>query len=221
MTHPRLRVFVWLPVLLNIFIFIALSTLLFQQFTTWVNALTDWLPSWLDFLAWFVGFLSALAILVLYGYSFSIVTNLIAAPFYGFLAERVEQITTGQGPSPEPLLHQIQRTIAREFGKIIYFITRGIAVFLLCFIPPLGQIISLPWSSWSMAVQYCDYAADNQQTSFINMRAALRDQLLCTHGFGAVVMLGTMVPLLNIFVIPAAVIGGTLLWLNQKSTRQY
>lgn len=218
MGHPRLRVFVWLPILLNIFLFIALSTFLFQQFSGWMGALTDWLPDWLSFLAWIIGALSTLVILVLYGYSFSILTNLIAAPFYGILAERVEQIKTGQALSSEPIVQLILRTVGRELSKIFYFLTRSIAILLLCFIPPIGQVLSLPWSSWCMGVQYCDYAADNQQKSFIELRATLRGELLSAHGFGGLVMIGTMIPIINIFIIPAAVIGGTLLWMQLEKS---
>lgn len=214
LSHPRLRLFVWIPITINVALFIALSVYLSQQFSDWLAWMMDWLPNWLDFLAWIIGIISAVALVIVYGYSFSLLTNLFAAPFYGLLAEKVEIMATGQTPDSEPIVSMIFRTIGRELQKFWYFLWRSVIILLLYFVAPIGQILSVPWSAWTMGVQYADYAADNHRTPFVRLRQQLSNQMMGTMGFGGTVALGMMVPVLNIFVVPAAVIGGTLMWLD-------
>lgn len=218
--HPALRKFVLVPILVNILLFVVLTTLLVQQFDSLLNAMMVYLPSWMDFLAWVVIAVLALFVVLVYGYSFSMITNVIAAPFYGFLAERVEEMVTDRTLDGETLLQMIPRTIGRELLKVWYFLWRSLLIVLLSFIPLLGPLLAALWAAWSMSIQYSDYAADNHQWPFRSLRRSLMLRPQPSFGFGAVVMLGMMVPLLNILVIPAAVIGGTLLWVRELESAQ-
>ncbi len=214
--HPRLRWFIIIPLLVNIVVFFGLTTVLIQQYNNMVSAMTDWLPSWLSFLAWILSIVAALFAILVYGYFFSMLTNLFAAPFYGILAEKVEALETGTLIEGEPLWQMIPRTLLRELRKLWYFLWRSLIVLLLTFVPVFGQIIGFIWGSWSMSVQYCDYAADNHQWDFLRCRRQLGRRLWTSLGFGAMVILGLMIPIVNIIVPTAAVIGGTLLWLDHK-----
>lgn len=66
-----------------------------------------------------------------------------------------------------------------------------------------------------MAIQYVDYAADNHQTDFAVLRKMLRKRRYSSIGFGGAVMACSIVPFFNIIAMPAAVIGGTLFWVNE------
>lgn len=213
--HPALRKFVLVPILVNILLFVVLTTLLIQQFNYLLDAMMLYLPAWMDFLAWVVIVVLALFVVLVYGYSFSVITNVIAAPFYGFLAERVDEMVTGRKLEGETLLQMIPRTLGRELRKVWYFLWRSLLILLLSFIPLIGPLLAALWAAWSMSIQYSDYAADNHQWPFRTLRRSLMRRAQSSLGFGAVVMLGMMVPLLNILVIPAAVIGGTLLWVRE------
>lgn len=213
--HPKLRLFVLVPILLNTLLFLVLTIALVQQFTTVLDWFMDWLPGWLDFMAWVIGILLALFVVLVYGYSFSMITNVLAAPFYGLLAEKVEELAAGRLLEEESLLHMIPRTVLRELRKLWYFLWRSLCILLLSLVPLVGPLIAVAWAAWSMSIQYSDYAADNHKTPFVDLRSRLGSQLWSTLGFGAVVMLGMMVPVLNIFIAPAAVIGGTLFWLRE------
>ncbi len=218
--HPHLRLFVIIPILINtIFLFI-LTSVLFYQFTATINYMMEWLPLWLEFLAYIIGIICVILILLFYGYSFSTITNFLAAPFYGVLAEKVEELATGKRVQGESLVTMIPRTILRELQKLWYFVWRSVFIFILTFIPLVGPLIGLAWVAWSMSVQYCDYAADNHQTPFDKLRHQLSGRLWGSWSFGGGVMLGTMVPLLNVFVMPAAVIGGSLYWLEELQHRK-
>lgn len=66
-----------------------------------------------------------------------------------------------------------------------------------------------------MAAQYMDYPADNHKLSFREMRRRLNKQPLTSYSFGGIILLGSMVPFLNIFVTPVAVAGATAYWTRE------
>lgn len=219
--RPDLRIFILVPLVINFVLFLFATAVLIEQFNIALAWLMDWLPGWLDFLAKILWVLFAFVVLLVYGYSFSMVTNLIAAPFNGLLAEKVEVHLTGKAPNSEPLAQMIPRTFGRELLKLWYFISRGLLIALgllvLSFIPGLNilvSVIGLLWGAWSMAIQYIDYPADNHQTPFPQLRKHLGSRPFKSLSFGGTVMLGTMVPVVNIFVMPVAVAGATVFWIK-------
>lgn len=66
-----------------------------------------------------------------------------------------------------------------------------------------------------MAVQYMDYPADTNQVSFKHMREKLNQQPLTSYSYGGLILLGSMIPIVNIFITPIAVAGATLYWINE------
>lgn len=223
LTQPGLRRFVVVPLLVNIVVFIFVTGVLVNTYGDILhNELMD--SNWLRFFAVLIWLIIGLVILVLYGYAFNLITTVIAAPFYGVLAEKIETSITGQSLPSEPLVQLITRTFRRELIKLWYFLSRGILIFfamiVLFFIPILGGMASLVigslWGAWCMTVQYSDYAADNHQVAFRSVRRKLHEKPLTTFSFGGLVMLGSMVPILNIIVMPIAVAGATIYWLDEN-----
>ena len=66
-----------------------------------------------------------------------------------------------------------------------------------------------------MALQYVDYPADNHRVSFPALRRGLGARRLSAFGFGLPVALLAMVPVVNLFVVPAAVCGATAYWVRE------
>lgn len=62
--------------------------------------------------------------------------------------------------------------------------------------------------------QYCDYPFDNHKVPFKEMRTALRTQKVANMQFGALTSLFTMIPFLNLFIMPVAVCGATAMWVD-------
>lgn len=224
LTKPGLRKFIIIPLLLNVIVSILTAVALISFFSDFLDTLTDWLPSWLAFIAWLIWSVVAFIALMIYGYSFNLITNIIAAPFYGILAAQIEVCITQKEPPEENWPMLISRTLGREILKLWYFSTRGIAILLLLFIswfiPGINLItlaISAAWGAWSMTVQYVDYPADNHQTSFRQLRQTLAINKLTSYSFGGFIMLGSLVPIINVFVGPIAVAGATVYWTTELS----
>ena len=86
-TQPGLRPFVMVPLFINIILFTGAIWYGVGIFDTYMESL---LPEWLAWLEWLLWPLFALAFMVIVFYSFTLVANLIAAPFNGLLAEKVQ-----------------------------------------------------------------------------------------------------------------------------------
>ncbi|WP_370981368.1 sulfate transporter CysZ [Agaribacterium sp. ZY112] len=224
--HPKLRPYILVPLLINCLLFFVLTSVLLSYFWTVFNEGTGWIPEsiqpWVEPFAWFVWFIVGVFFLIIYGYSFNVITNIVAAPFYGLLAENTEKLLTGTEPPPESLGRMIPRVLMREFSKLLYFLGRGFLVILLMimlgFIPViqlLAPLIGMLWGAWSMAIQYADYPADNHQVRFSHMRLSLWNRMGSSLGFGSCIMTCSVIPIVNIFAMPAAVTGGTLFWLKE------
>ncbi len=219
--EPGIRRFVLIPMIINIFLFSGAIWLLVNEFDGWVNFWLSKLPSWLSFLDWLLWPLFALLVLVFVYYGFSLVANLIAAPFNGFLSEKVEKMKRGvvmQDEGWKGLIAMIPRALQRELAKMAYYIPRLFLLLIFSFIPIINVIAPFLWflfGAWMMAIQYCDYPMDNNKISFRQMKLMLAEKRLTSVSFGALVQLGMMVPFINLIVMPAAVIGATLYWLEE------
>lgn len=221
MMHPGLKRFVFMPILVNILVLGSAFTWLFFQVDSWVNYLLGFLPTWLHWLSYLLWPLILSSILLIFGYFFSTLANIIAAPFNGFLAEKVEEELSGIPAKELPwsdFVKDVPRMINRELVRLGYYLPRAIVLLIISFIPVINIISPLLWflfGSWMIVIQYCDYAFDNHKISFTKMKETLKKDRLNNMPFGALVTLITVIPLINLFIMPAAVCGGTAMWVDR------
>jgi CysZ protein len=220
--HPSLRLFVLIPLLVNIVIF---GGLIWYGLSYLTEMMEDWLsviPDWLDFIKWIIWPLVGLTVSLVTGYLFTAVALIIASPFNALLAEKAEELVTGKPvDSLEGLaaaLAAMPRGILRELSKLLYYIPMAVFVLVLTFIPGLNAMAPVLWfllGAWMMSIQFVDYPMDNHQLSFADVKEAVHSRRLSSMGFGGVVALCTGIPVVNFFVVPAAVVGATLLWCEE------
>jgi CysZ protein len=218
LTNPGLKRFIVLPLLLNIVLMGSVSWWGISEISGLVETVIEWLPSWLSWLSWILLPVAVVTLLVVVIYFFSAILNLIASPFNGLLSEALETQMTGQPLPEESLAATIARTLARELRKLAYFIPRYLLLLVISFIPVINVASPVLWflfGAWVLTLQYLDYAMDNNGHSFAELHQALRKQPLTTLGFGFVVAIGFMIPIVNMLVMPAAVSGATLYWVEQ------
>jgi len=226
--QPGLRLFLVIPVTVNILLFIGLIVWAKSLFAGWLAGMMAWLPEWLGFMEWFFWLIYALAIVLTIFYGFVSAANLLAAPFYGYLAELVEERLgerSGTGNfSWREFAQLIPRTIKREFQKILYYLPRVLALLVLGLIPGVNAIAAVLWiifSAWMMAIQYLDYPADNNGLAFKEMLRYLRENRAAAMGFGTLVFGLTLIPVINLVTFPAAVCGATAFWVSNKIQFSY
>ncbi|SCY51467.1 sulfate transporter CysZ [Pseudomonas flexibilis] len=219
---PGLRLFVLLPLLINLVLFAVLIGLAVQQFGQWVDYFMPSLPDWLAFLEYLLWPLFVALVLLIVFFTFTLLANLIAAPFNGFLAEKVEVVVRGQDSFPTfswgELAAMVPRTLGRELRKLAYFLPRVLALLILSLIPGLNVLAAPLWllfGIWMMAVQYIDYPADNNKLGWNEMLDWLRARRWQSLGFGGITYAALLVPGLNILMMPAAVAGATVFWVRE------
>ena len=135
-------------------------------------------------------------------------------------AEKVEELLTGEEVAASETITKailmFPKAIFRECQKLLYWIVRLIIVLILGSIfVPLAPFMSFGLNAWMMGLEYADYAMDNNKLSFSEAKRRLSRNRSNSFGFGTFVMIGTMIPIVNLIIMPAAVCGGTALWVEK------
>lgn len=219
---PGIRRFVLIPLIVNLLLMGTLIYIVMSKLEIWISDWLTHLPTWLNWLSYLLWPLLTIAILVICSYFFSTVANWIAAPFNGLLSEHLEAKLTGKRPPNEgfvAIIKDLPRIFKREWQKLAYYVPKALGLFLLMWIPLIGQTIGpVLWflfSAWMLSIQYCDYPFDNHKVNFEDMKESLRQQKSRSLSFGVITLIFTMTPILNLFVMPAAVCGATAMWVDR------
>ncbi|VEB26868.1 putative sulfate transport protein CysZ [Actinobacillus lignieresii] len=222
MLQRRLMPFVLIPVAINAVLMIALLWFFISHIAGWADWIVSFMPSWLDWLTMILVPLAVLSLIMLFYFTFTTITNFIAAPFNALLAEKVELQLTGEqlnNMTVAEMLKDVPRMLKREWQKMAYSIPRFIALFLLSFVPVVGQtvvpVLTFVFGAWLLAIQYCDYPFDNHKISFKRMRNALGQRKILNFTFGTFVSIFTALPFVNLVVMPVAVCGATAMWVEE------
>lgn len=219
---PGVKRFVLIPLTINISIFAFgfwFGMKWFDQFLE--KMLPTWL-SWAEFILWP---LFALSYFLIVFYLFALLANIIAAPFNGLLAEKVERHLRGnpaeQNQSTiKQLLRELPRTVGSEINKLFYFLLRSLPLLVLFLIPGLNVIAPAVWflfSAWMLSLEYLDYPLGNHGVLFKQTRRLAKQQRTRCLSFGALVSAFTMIPVLNFIIMPVAVAGATALYVDSIS----
>jgi len=225
--QPGLRRFVLIPLIANIVLFSLMGWLLYGLIVDFYEAAMLTVPEWLSFLSWIISPLLWLIGGLMTGYVSTLIVLMLTSPFHALLAEKVEEAITGE---PVPALDgvaaallEVPRALFRELRKVLYYIPMAVGVLILTIVPLFNAFAPLAWfllGAWMMSLQFVDYPMDNHRLAFRDVREACAARRLSTIGFGGTVAFFTGIPLLNLIVIPAAVIGATLLWCEELRPRR-
>ncbi|MEN8176061.1 MAG: sulfate transporter CysZ [Pseudomonadota bacterium] len=222
-TRPGLRRWVAVPLLVNILLF---SLLAWGGASLFEGLMDRYLPEegWLSYFRWLLWPLFALSFILLMFYTFTLIANIVAAPFNDMLAAKVEILLSGAPPTEHEgsLLASIGPALASELRKAGYFLTRGVPLLLLFVIPGANLVAPLVWgifSAWAIALEYTEYPFGNNGLQFPEQRRIMKQQRLPALGFGGGVMLMMLIPVLNFAAMPAAVAGATAYWIDHFKDR--
>ncbi len=215
---PGVRRFVIIPVLVNIIVF---SALIWGGGILFDDLMLRLLPedSWLSHLSWILWPLFAITGVLVVFFTFTAVANLIAAPFNGLLAEKVEFLLTGKALSDTSgwvqVIRDIVPSIMSELRKLLYFLLRAALLLILFLIPGINVVAPFLWlafNAWYLALEYMDFPMGNHNIRFKEQHRRLRKVRFNALGFGAGITLLMAVPGINFLAMPSAVAGATALW---------
>lgn len=223
-TQKGIRPFVVIPLLVNIAVFSGAIWLAKSQFDALMSKMLAWLPSWLSWVEWLLWPLFAVLIFIAVFYSFTIIANLIAAPFNSLLAERVEQKLNGT-PIPEfqgyaAALKNAGKALGSEVNKLMYSLKWLPVLIIISIIPVVNFIAPFAWAiygAWMLSLQYTDFAMGNHQLFVKDELPLLRKNRSIALGFGGILTVLMMIPIVNFFVMPVGVAGGAAFWVKRLS----
>ena len=216
LNKPGVRRFVIMPLLINILIFAGLIWLSADRFGGFIDWMTPSLPDWLLWLTWLLWLVFGLMAFIVLFFGFSILANLVGAPFNSYLAGAVEKYLTGQAlpETGKSLWQDVVEAILGELKKILYYLLWAIPLLIIGFIPGINLLAPVLWAvfgAWMLSLEYTDYPLGNYGLTFPAIRRKISEHRMLSLGFGGAVMLATLIPLFNFLVMPVAVADATAL----------
>ena len=208
MIHPQLKKFLLIPLGINTIIYTAAFITSYQLMNHFIQQLIPAWLTWLNWLLWPVFFIS-FAIIVFF--SFSLLANLIAAPYYSRLAAQTRFLITGKTSDlPEASWRQI---ISAEWRRIRYLLFRLLPLSLLFLIPLVNLIAPILWSlfaAWGVGLEYLAYPLENQGQLFPEQQKFIKRHRIGVLCFGGLSGIALSLPVINLLAAPVAVIAAVI-----------
>ena len=208
LTSKPLRAFILIPILINIVLYSAALLLGYHYISDLIN---QFIPGWLHWLSWVLWPLFFISFIIAGFFTFTVLANLLAAPFYGKLSAKTLALITGQASATAE--QPLAKVMMAEVKRAGYLLSRALPLVILSFIPGINVLAPFLWAlfgAWGMALEYMAYPLENEGVLFLEQKQLVKSIRLGALSFGGVAAMGLTIPLLNIIVAPAAVIGATI-----------
>ena len=208
LASAELRKYILIPVLINVVLYGIALTLGYYYITDLID---HFIPGWLQWLSWILWPLFFISFFIAGFFTFTVLANLLAAPFYGKLSAKTLAIITGQtsASAEQPL----PKVMFAELKRAGYLASRALPLLVLSIIPGINVIAPFLWAlfgAWGMALEYMAYPLENAGVLFTEQKQLVKSVRLGALSFGGVAVMGLIIPVVNIIVAPAAVIGATI-----------
>jgi len=219
MRQPGVRIYAVMPLLINLVLFASLIWFGYEQFSPLVDYMMSWVPAIFNFLRWIIWIVISTFTAIFVFFTFTPIANIVAAPFNALLSEKIEIKLTGKAISANSSFMQMARdSFLSQIRKLVYIISWSAVLLLISLIPLVNFAAPFLWvifGSWLLSLEYLDYPMGNHQLNFTRQKQILAARKGLSLGFGSSVMVLTSIPLLNFIVMPVAVAGATVLWVEQ------
>ncbi len=218
-----------IPVLIGGGLYYWLGAWMYGDVLTWGN---DWVKeaisndTWGNVITWLVGIVMTVVLYFVISWTFVLIISIIASPFNDVISSRVERAILGKsqqdiGESFGKMFSRIFRILWNESKKIVFIIFLSFLGFMFSFIPflvPLSVLIS----SILLAVGFLDYSWSRHEFKLSQCISNVRANFL-SYGLGGLAFLFMIaVPVLNLFLLPFAVVYFTVLFTDgQKAITQH
>ncbi|MEM7401102.1 MAG: sulfate transporter CysZ [Pseudomonadota bacterium] len=215
--------FVAIPTLINLILF---SFAIWYGYSEIDQLLDQILPDWLDWLEFIIKPIFFIASLIIVFFTFTLIANLIGAPFNSVLSEKIEQNLNSKTIADKAndkksyldLIKSAGMGLGNEISKLIYMASRTLLVVIIMFIPGLNVFTPFLWflfGAWMLAIEYLDYPMGNQDMPFKQQLKIIKENRFYCLGMGAALLFMTITPILNFFAMPVGVAAATSLWTKQ------
>jgi len=207
--RPELRAILWRMLALLLVLMVMLSSLTFWL-VDYLTAL--WIPAgdawYWQVLAWLAGILAFVLAVLCGAVSFVALGSAVSAPWLEDLAARTEALSGHtldvQSPGAIALVVQsLANSVRPLFGLALW----GAVALLFFWFPPLATAIWTYAAIRFLSYELIDPTASRRDWDFKERKQQLLDQRWFYLGFSGLALLLLTIPLLNLLIIPAAVVG--------------
>ncbi|MFN5060894.1 MAG: EI24 domain-containing protein [Chloroflexota bacterium] len=217
----RGRRYIIIPILLNIILAIlifryGLSGWIVQILVDLLDARLDagwqWLVSLANMIFNVVAFIMVSVIAVRVG-------TIIGSPFYGLVAERIDdKYLAGESAPHVTVLQSIRNALWYEGRKLVLVALLSLLGFVLEFIPVIGVFIGSTFVLVSLTVvvllDYTDVPLSRRGILFRQRFALFRRYLPEILGFAVIMVPLSTVPIVNFVAVPLGITAGALLFVK-------
>ena len=176
LSHPQLRKYLLIPLFINTVLYTGAFVLGYHSVSALIH---QFIPDWLSWLSWILWPLFFVSFLVIGFFTFTLVANLIAAPYYSQLSAKALQIVLGQDA---PIVEQPwDKVFMGELNRIGYLVLRILPLLLLSLIPVVNLIAPVLWAlfaAWGFAMEYLAYPLENRGMNFPAQKQFLQQSRL-------------------------------------------
>lgn len=223
--EKRLRGYMAIPIAMNSFLFLLLFALLWLYRVELIEVFYTYPDTgfWHRALWYVVGVLLFGVFFVLSYFLFTPIGCLLAAPFNDALAGRAEQIFDPDVPLEDvPFSFRgLPWMILRELIKLSLALLVAVTGLVLGLLPVVGQLLAVAFlatfGSFVFALEYLDYPMSRHRYRLRDVARAITGNLWSSMGFGGAALLLLLIPFVNLFCIPACVVGASRLFVDYRS----
>lgn len=183
----------------------------------WATPFMDgWSEGTRDALRYVVMFAVAALWVLLSVLAFAALTLAIGQPFYEAISKRVEDQLGGAPDAVDvSFWRSLPRSIVDSLRLLMLAVLVGVVIFPIGLIPVVGTIVGpilgAILGGWVLALELSAVPFERRGLRFKQRRAMLRARRPMALGFGVATFVCFLIPLGAVLVMPAAVVGSTLL----------
>jgi CysZ protein len=161
-------------------------------------------------------------LLIVFFFLFTRLASALAAPFNDLISQKTEELVTGafiEAPfSVIQVFKDSARSIYHSLKILGLYLGLLLATLPLLLIPGVGGVLfsiaGTLLSAFMFSWEYLNYPLDRRKFSWSDKRLFFQSSFRSVMGFGLGSVAMAAIPVVNLLFIPAAVVGGTLLFLD-------
>lgn len=217
----RGRRFIIIPVFINILLAVlifryGLSGWIVQLLVDLLDARLDggwqWLVSLANIIFNVIAFIMVSVIAVRVG-------TIIGSPFYGFVAERIDdKYRNGESVPQVTVLQSVGNALWYEGRKLVLVFVLSIMGFILEFVPVIGVFIGSAFVLLSLTIvtllDYTDVPLSRRGILFRQRIVLFRQYLPEILGFAVIMVPLSTIPIVNFVAVPLGITAGVLLFVK-------
>ncbi len=218
--NAELRVILWRILILLAVLMLILGVGVYELSQYLAGRFIPTGDAWyVDILAWLSWLFSLLLALAVGLVSYVMLGSIVSAPWLDALAERVENgaVTTRH----ELWWRTVMSSIANALMPLVQFVPYAVLSMLLLLVPVYGTVVaSVLWAYAGLqllAFEFMDTPASRRNWRWTERKAAMDKNRWFYLGFAGLASFLLLIPLLNLLVLPAAVVGLSQYMLDHDS----